>query len=258
MTTADVIARIQSLAKLAAPKASAAWSWTWRNRTAVLAVLVVVFALLFVRACGHAERAEAAAAAAASRAAGEARADVAGVPVVRVVTQAVVDEAGERAKREVPELRAELERTKKALGKLRLEMVARVQATPGPALVPVAKGQQLRLGADLVVAETAEGAFVMQGTLDARTLPAGDLVLRQPFASPVTVALRAPPPPPAAPLGVSGRAWRLGPVGGVSGAGWLVGAAYTRRVNLWGYEPQVMVAVAGGPGQGLVLAGPLF
>lgn len=241
-----------------APKASAAIAWLWRNRLVVLAVLVVLLAALYLRSCQRAVTAEAGRAAVVKRAAGEARAEAAGVPVVHAVPQASVDAEGERAKREVPLLQKQLERVQKELGRIRLEMVARARTEPAPAAAPVAQGEYLQLGADVAVAETEAGAFILEGMLEARTVPAGEVVLLQPIAAPVTVATRAARTPVPCPDAATERSWRLGPVGGVSGQGWLAGVAYTRRLDLWGYRPEVMVTIAGGPGQGLVLVGPLF
>lgn len=256
MTAADVLARGRALVKALLPKASAAGAWAWRNRVLVLVVLVVVLAVLGLRSCQQARVAEAGQVAVVQRAAGEVKAEAAGIPVVHAVPQASVDEEGERAKREVPILKAQLDRVQKELGKVRLELVARVRTEPAPAQAPVAKGEYLQLGADLMVAETKDGAHILEGTLEARTVPAGEVVLLQPYSAPITIAVSSPPAP--CPADAVMRSWRLGPVGGVSGQGWLVGGAYTRRLDFWGYRPEVLVTVAGGPGQGLVLVGPLF
>jgi hypothetical protein len=255
MTARELLEKGKGLAELAAPRLTAAAAWAWRNRVVVLAVLVVLLAASALRSCYRADLAEGRAAAGAVREAGEARADAAGIPVVHPVPQAVVDEAGEKAKREVPELKARLERAQKELGRLRLELVARVQTDPAPAQEPVAKGEHLRLGADLVVGQAPSGAHLLEGTLDARTLD-GKLVLRQPFSAPVTIAVSAPCE--AASPAAQDRAWRAGGVGGVSGQGWLAGAAYTRRLDVFGYRPEVVAAAAGGTGGAVLLVGVLF
>jgi hypothetical protein len=253
---ADLLTRARELAAAARPGAAGAAAWAWSHRTLVLGALVVVLALAGLRSCQRAERAEAGAAAAAARTAGEARAEAVGVPVAHQVPQAAVDEAGERAKRENPALRAQLAAAEKELGRLRLELVAHIGAAPAPAQVPVAKGQQLRLGADLVVAASPDGAHLLEGTLEARLVPGGELVLRQPYSGPVTWAVTAVPA--AGCPAQQDRPWRVGGVGGVSGQGWLAGGAYARRLDLWGWQPEVLAAGAGGPGGAVLLVGALF
>jgi hypothetical protein len=54
------------------------------------------------------------------------------------------------------------------------------------------------------------------------------------------------------------RGWRVGAVGGASAQGWLAGAAYARRLDLWGWRPDVLVAGAAGPGGVVLLGGALF
>jgi hypothetical protein len=44
----------------------------------------------------------------------------------------------------------------------------------------------------------------------------------------------------------------------VSGQGWLAGGAYARRLDLWGWQPEVLAAGAGGPGGAVLLVGALF
>jgi hypothetical protein len=165
----------------------------------------------------------------------------------------------ERLVSEDPELRRRLERTERELGKTRLELAARIRAEPGPAQVAVAKGDQLELGADLVVRETKGGAYLLEGTLSAWTWPSRELLLRQAYSSPATVAVRPPPAEPC--LAAQDRPWRVGGVGGVggvSGQGWLAGAAYTRRLDVFGWRPELLATAAGGPGGVVLLAGVAF
>jgi len=197
----------------------------------------------------------------------EARARAAEVPVVQVVTQRVVDEEAEKAKRENPELRAELTRAAKEIGKLRALLVVRGTTAPTPVTaqpLPAPEGcprcqlgelDQLELAVDGVGVEGEEGATMLVATLEASRVSDGALLARAPLSAPVTVAFRTP----AVEAGNRAR-WRAGPVGGVSGQGWLAGAALVSpelRLPLLGWYASGTALAAGGTGGTLLLGGVL-
>lgn len=247
----------RELLAAARPGAARAMAWAWAHRTLLLALAVVLLVALGLGQCRRAGQAEATAAAQAARAGGEAKAAAAGVPVARTVPQPAVDDLRAQIERENPQLRAELERTRRALGAARAELAARIRAEPAPAQVPVPAGASLLLGADLVLERgAAAGEYRLLGTLEARLAEGGALVARQAFSAPATLAVRTQPAEPCQANG--DRAWRVGPVGGLSEEGWRAGAAYTRRLDLWGWRPEVLAAGAGGPGGAVVLVGTLF
>ncbi|WP_242394864.1 hypothetical protein [Anaeromyxobacter oryzisoli] len=267
-----MIASVRAVLEAARPGAARAARWAWEHRTIVLAALVLLLAAVGLRSCRRAEHAEGQAAAAATRSAGEARAEAAGIPVVHEVPSAQVAEERARLEREDPVLRDELARAERELGKLRAELVARAQAAPAPVTAAprppqaagepsrptvLLQGDQLRLGADLVVARAPSGAHVLEGTLYANRDSDGALLVRQTISSPVTVAVEATSAA-ASCQAAQDRAWRVGPVGGASGSGWLAGAAYARRLDLWGWRPEALVTGAAGPGRAVLLGGVLF
>jgi hypothetical protein len=273
VTALELLGRARGTLEAARPGAARAARWAWEHRTVVLAIAVVLLLALNVRACRRAGDAEGRAAAAEKRGAGEVAAAAAGVPVVHEAPQATVDAEAERARRENPLLAARLARAERELGKIRLELVARVRTEPAavggaprPASFEVGKeatppvallvGDQLHLEADLAVARTPAGAHVLEGTLAAWRVLDGELLLRQPFSAPVTFAVETSPGtgPPAH----QDRVWRIGAVGGASGQGWLAGGAYARRLDVWGWRPEVLVAGAAGPGGVMLLGGGLF
>lgn len=256
MTGRAVLEKLRGVAGLVAPRATAAARWVWSHRELVLVMLLVLAVALAVRLSGRAVEAEAAAAAATAREAGEARAAAAGVPVVHPVPPPEVVRVVEQVRVEDPVLRRRLEEAEHELGRLRFELAAQLRAPPGPAEAPVAKGDPLELSANLVMAVTPEGAHVLEGSLAAVKLPSRELILRQPFSYPLTLAVQATP---AAPCPANqDRPWRLGAVGGVSGQGWLAGAAYTRRLDVWGWRPELLATAAGGPGGAVLLVGAAF
>jgi hypothetical protein len=237
-------------------RARAGASWAWTNRTPLLAVAVVLFAALYFRACGRASTAEGQAAAAAARGSDEVKAEAAGIPVVREVTPADVKAQLERLLAQNAKLRDQHARDEKVMGDLRAELVARIRTEPVLAAVPVAKGDPLRLDADLVVNRTKAGAHLLEGTLSAWS--GEDLVVMQPFSQPTTMAVMAAPETPAA----EGRRWHLGPAGGVAGGpgggGWLVGGTFAYQLKAWTWRPLVTVTAAAGPGGGVGLVGAPF
>jgi hypothetical protein len=242
----------------------------WRDRARRWGPLVacVVLALLTVRGCQATRAARAEAAQLRARSAGEAQAHAAGVPVVDQVDQRALDARAAALEHDNGTLRAERDRARKALGALRAHLVAHVEAAGAPVggtaappqperPVALYVGEQLRLGADLVVDELAGGAHVLSGSLDA-TGPRG-LLLRQPFSAPVTVASQAGAAAPAAHAAASG--WRWGPLGGWSGSGWLLGGLVATpevRLPLIGSRTGFALNAAGGPGGVFVMAGPTF
>jgi hypothetical protein len=72
---------------------------------------------------------------------------------------------------------------------------------------------------------------------------------------PLTSALEAPAAPCKPALE---RAWRAGGGGGASTSGWLIAGAVSRRLDLWGYRPDVAVTGGAGPGSGFLVATALF
>lgn len=271
MNAGELLRRGAELAAGARPRVVAVAGWVWRNREAVLVVAAILLVLLVGRAWRHVDELQGQLDAAARRGAGEARAAAAQVPTVQVVPQAVVDEEGERAKREVPVLRKELERATKALGKVRLELVARIKTEAAPATAPprpaqpageeprpalLLAGDKLRLEADLVGGRSEDGARLAVGTLSAYRVLDGEALAVQAFSQPLTFAVESGPA--AACQTQQDRPWRVGAVGGYSGQGWVAGPAYTRRWEVWRVKPEGFIAGAGGPGGVVLLAGALF
>lgn len=253
-------AALLDLLRRGAPRARAALALAWEHRTLVLVLLLGLVLSCLSWKCHVASELEAAAEAAVDKAGGEAKAAAAQVPVVREVPVPVLDEEGERAKRENPALRAELDRAQKALGKLKLELLARARTVPAPAAVPVAAGEPLELGADLALTRSPAGAHLLVGTLEAR-LASGALLVRQPFSAPVTVALEAPRDAPREPASL--RRWRVGPALGVSEDGPRAGAVLAGRLRVFRWEPELIATAAAGPRRegglgGVALVGVAF
>ncbi len=257
MTPSELLERARAGVAAATPTFAGAAGWTWRHRTAVLAGAVVLLVALNATTCRRASSAEKAVEAATKRAAGEAKAEALGIPVAHELEQPAVDEEAERLRKENPVLRAQHERDEKLIGKLRTELAAHVETAPAPALVPVAKGEQLRLGADLEVNRTEDGAHILTGSLEARLAASGELVLRQPYSAPVTIAAIAASTAEAR-AAAPERAWRFGAAGGATGQGWVAGGLVTYRLDLWGWRPEALGTVAAGPGGVVALAGVAF
>jgi hypothetical protein len=277
VTGADVLARARQLASAAAPGASAVVGWVWSHRTLVLAGVVVVLVALNLRACRRAGTAEAGLAAAAVRAAQEAQARGAGVPVVEQVPQPAVDEEARRILEAYPEVRAERDRLAKQVGKLRALLVVRGQTDPVPAHAPerpgeppaagpsaprvlLREGDGLRLELAGVGVEGDKGARALLLTVAARRAVDGEELGRGPLSVALTQALA--PEAEACPSAAAGRRWRGGPVGGLAGGpgggGWLAGLGGTYRLDLWGWHPDLFLAGGAGTGGAAGLAGVLF
>jgi hypothetical protein len=235
--------------------------WRARLERWLPLLAVVVLGLLVARSCNRAGEAERRAAAADERAAAAA----AGVPVVQPVED--VRPALEEALRENDQLRDELARARRAVPGARPVLVVRAATEPAavtaarptdappatPGAVPVLlQGDQLRLELEQVGLEGKAGAHLVVGTMAARRVLDGALLLRQPFTAPLTVAVEK-----AAPAKRAAR-WRAGPLAGVGGGGWLAGALLatpSARVPLLGWTVEAWVGAAAGPGGAVLLAG---
>jgi hypothetical protein len=258
--------------KLAGGWSATAGRWAWTHRTLVLAVLAVLLVALAVDACGRAGKAEAALDAAKKLAAEQARARRADVPVVQPVSQAQVDEEAARALAERPELQAAKVRLEKEVGRLRAILVVRGETSPAPSVGPVRPGEPagglagpavlLRAGDPLklkllgVGEEGPAGARALLVSIGVVRVADGQELHRGPLSVPLTSALQAPPAAPC--QAALERAWRAGGGGGASTSGWLLSAAASRRLDLWGYRPEVVGTIGAGPGMGFLVANFLF
>lgn len=265
------------LARLRAALASPATLGTarrlWERRTWVLFVLVLLLFGVTLRTCHDLAASRAQAQAAQDRAEEEAAARRAQVPVVQLVPQPVVDEAATDALRRAPELEAARKRLEGEVGRLRTLLAVRAETAPGPAVgrerpgeapqaadvslprVLLRLGDPLRLTLDGVAYEGKAGSQALLATIGVLRAADGELLHRGLLSVPLTTVLAAPGRcEPEAP----GRAWRAGPVGGATGQGWVAGLAGTYRLYLWGWEPEVLAAAAGGPGGVALLGGVLF
>lgn len=260
-------------AALASPATLGTARWLWARRTLVLLAVAIVLAMTALRTCHDLAGVRAAAQAARDRAAEEAVARRAEVPVVQVVPQPVVDEAAQAALARLPELEAARKRLEREVGRLRALVVVHGETAPGPAVgkerpgeppqasdVPLPRvllrlGDSVALSLDGVAYEGKAGTQALLATIGVTRAADGELLHRGPLAVPLTSVLGAPgrceAPAPA-------RAWRAGPVGGATGQGWVAGAAGTYRLDLWGYRPELVATAAGGPGGVALLAGVLF
>ncbi len=243
-------------------KARGVWEKVQPWLPLILLAVVLLVVLGVVRGCNRGGEA----ARALEVAKGELAADDAQVPVVhRAEDQDQVDDRVAALERANELLRAERDRARKALGALEARLVIQARTAPavasGPPAPPPMKGapcpacqllvgEALQLGADLVVDQLPGGAHIATGTLEAAG-PRG-LLLRAPYSAPVTEGLESPPPASAA------DGWRAGPLGGASGHGWLLGgllATPEGRLPLIGWGVSGALVVAGGPSEGLALAG---
>lgn len=282
MTAAEILARARQLGAAAQPRALAAARWAWANRTLVLAVAAVLLAALYFRASGRAATAEGQIAAANARAEEEAAARKAGVPVVQVVPQPVVNDEAERALAARPELLAERDRLKREVKQLRAFLVVRGETAPIPATGPARPGEPapasppppseealgdplppvlLRRGDELrfslvgVGLEGEKGARTLLLSIGATRVDDGVELGRGPLSVPLTSAFAPPDAGEAVP---PARRWRIGPLGGITPGGWLVGAAGTYRLQVWRWTPEALLAAGAGTGGGFLTAGFLF
>jgi hypothetical protein len=144
------------------------------------------------------------------------------------------------------------ERVKKAEA-LGAKATAALQAQTAltPISAPVAKGARLRLGLDMVELRGKAGARLIAATMEARD-EAGALLLRAPVEAPLTLGVEEMPPPPDV------SRWGVGAVGGITGAGSVVGGVLSTpsaKVPLVGWKVEAVGVVAGGPGGVVGLAG---
>lgn len=248
----------------------AVWSWARKHPVATPWLIVVVLAALLV--AQHWDGVRRAAdlvrhlrAVAEARSEEEARHRQEGMAVVQVAAQAKV----EQALAQVKDLQAAVDAAQAEVGRLTVKYVIHAEASgktravpprPGEparlvetvssaedALPPVQlrEGDGLRLVLDSAIVSGRRGAESVHGFQEAIRESDGASLLRVPFDVPVTVALESSKAvcAEAAPA----RKWRAGPIGGMTTRGWEIGGAYTRKVNVFGYEPETLVLGRGGP-----------
>ena len=236
----------------------------WVVPLAPYAALVVV-ALLLVRGCNRASRAEAER----DRLAEQIRLEHDGLEVADPepdLGPEVTRLTGENA-----ELRAELDRARRAAPGARPTGTLSAATTPAPAggapraeapTVPgaipsaaptcvLARGDLLQLRVSEVDLTTEAGNVVVVGTSEAWRISPGEpsLLQRAPWRETRAVVEASKALEPAG--------WGVGPAGGVTGAGWLAGVTLLtpeRRIPILGRPGGLVLSGAGGPGGWVGLA----
>jgi uncharacterized membrane protein YqiK len=143
------------------------------------------------------------------------------------------------------------ERVKKAEALAKATAALQAQTALTPISAPVAKGDRLRLGLDMVELRGKAGARLIAATMEARD-EAGALLLRAPVEAPLTLGVEEMPPPPEV------SRWGVGAVGGITGTGSVVGGVLSTpsaKVPFVGWKVEGTAVVAGGPGGVVALGG---